>query len=81
MPMMEDKAKEKWCPFVRHFTGNASDDYSIDPAANRWGKHLNPNPCRCIASDCMAWRWQLTRDGWASASGYCGLAGTPLMAG
>jgi hypothetical protein len=38
---------------------------SDDTACNRWKQSepptephaLNPVPCRCIASQCMAWRW------------------------
>jgi hypothetical protein len=89
--MTEDEAKTKWCPFVRYSA--AFDDY----ASNRWKQGLpedephalNPVPCRCIASECMVWRWDQTR--WATEyddrgllmrppkdgvpRGYCGLAG------
>lgn len=56
--MTEDEAKEKWCPWARYETGQGR-------TANRWRQSLpenephalNPVPCRCIASACMAWRW------------------------
>lgn len=35
----------------------------------------------CIASECMMWRWELTREeaqeGRTAKNGYCGLAGNP----
>lgn len=88
--MTEDEAREKWCPDARYA---GQDD---DGGANRWKQNLtadephalNPIPCRCIASQCMAWRWQnLTRHyPWGSVNvggsndprkGYCGRAGKP----
>lgn len=51
--MTEDEAKTKWCPFVRLCVKGAS-------AGNRYGtQHTtieNPSECRCIGSQCMAWR-------------------------
>lgn len=78
MLLTEDEAKEMWCPFARYSSGTA--------AANRWKQSeptphaLNPVPCRCIASECMAWRWKdqppenkvAGEDSWR---GFCGLAG------
>lgn len=75
--MTEDEAKKKWCPFVRLCVKGQS-------AGNRYGDENgtieNPSSCRCIGSDCMAWRWA---DGMPSITGkpknmcegYCGLAG------
>lgn len=79
--LTEEDARAKWCP------------------ANRWGQdplamqphEFNPVPCRCIASECMAWRWVGTRIAFfdgdngsgcsvqtpTGKSGYCGLAGRP----
>ena len=31
----------------------------------------------CVASGCMAWRWDRTYPGDGLTSGYCGLAGKP----
>jgi hypothetical protein len=71
----ETEAKERWCPFVRFITNT---DCS---ATNRWSNpkdekitELNPDRCRCIASDCMMWR-QVDHPG---SKGYCGLAGKPV---
>ncbi len=89
--MTEDEAKTKWCPFVRAI-GAVSDD----AAANRWpadpdgesddsfGLDSSGQPhALCIASQCMAWRWdrviesqgQLVPMPQGAPSGHCGLAG------
>ena len=51
--MTEDQARTKWCPHVRY--GDGGDDV----ATNRCGKFTSENHewARCIASDCMMWRW------------------------
>lgn len=74
--MKEDEAKQKWCPFIRMET----DDLEAMPvASNRTatGKWLG----KCIASDCMAWRWDefinITPEADVIREGYCGLAGKP----
>lgn len=80
--MTEDEARTKWCPFTRHA-------YSVGnlgvTSVNR-GNFLEPNECRCIASECMAWRWHhmfaypLNPDDTSSPTitpdtkGFCGLA-------
>jgi hypothetical protein len=79
--MTEDEAKTKWCPFVRYSA--AFDDY----ASNRWKQSspedepdaLNPVACRCIASQCMAWRklHDADFDSHDNLPGFCGLAGKP----
>lgn len=79
--MTEDEAKTKWCfaAVASHTNPRAGFD---DPAY--------PKVFPCIASACMAWRWDL--DGFdldfdeagpirvrktKLAHGYCGLAGRP----
>ncbi len=45
----EDEAKERWCPFGRFDSaagGSHNRDYQGGPST------------MCIASQCMAWRWQ-----------------------
>lgn len=78
--MTEDEAKTKWCPFVLSYMENRHG--STTPPSNRyevqtesgWKTNESPSSCRCIASDCMAWRWGgFTQDG--DDMGYCGLAG------
>lgn len=57
MTLTEAEARTKWCPFSRYSVGG-------DTHGNRWKQSLpedephalNPVPCRCIGSDCMAWR-------------------------
>ncbi len=84
-----ENAKTKWCPFVRAV---AEKD---DAAGNRWpttedvpevGSDLQPSN-RCIAYECMAWRWVETHindpEGGpdmvpsGDTHSYCGLAGDP----
>jgi len=88
MMRTEAEAMKCWCPFSRHYTAQGLDGYPFDPPANRWADHLNPDPCRCLASDCMAWRWatneQMDKEDEERAGidaidvyGYCGLAGKP----
>ena len=85
--MTEDEAKTKWCPFARYVSIRGE-------GINRWihegETQTNPEPSRCIASDCMAWRWTTAPDRAESyareaprahrehpfvAKGHCGLAG------
>lgn len=67
MLLTEEQAREKWCPFVRMGQGGH----------NRWSdmaqetRDLELVGCECIASDCMAWRWEAKYKPY----GYCGLAG------
>jgi hypothetical protein len=67
--MNEADARKLWCPFTRvaHLEGMA---------VNRKAK-IDRSPIkdetRCLASDCMAWRWETD----AIFNGYCGLAGKP----
>lgn len=52
--MTEDQAKTKWCPFARVNNGqgyNANRDWEA-----RADSPFNKRS-RCIASACMAWRW------------------------
>jgi len=55
----EDEARKRWCPFAR--VGTTTTDERLAVALNRventGGIVLNPFAARCIASDCMAWRW------------------------
>lgn len=95
--MREEEAKTRWCPFARvasplkdnqgpgGWVGVAaanravrSTAISLEGASDR----SNPESCRCLASDCMAWRWKLL--GWndradalySEVDGFCGLAGS-----
>ena len=93
----EEEAKTKWCPFARaafEWLGKETDptrpigppiDQRVLSASVNRGSGLS-EPCRCIASECMAWRWIYTdhfthvgtgetKGGKRSELGYCGLAG------
>jgi len=76
----EKIARTKWCPFVR--TGLIAG-----MAVNR---HVADNPdtiegvyeeTRCIASDCMMWRWTDFPSQANIGFGYCGLAGDETIVG
>ena len=91
--MTEEEAKTKWCPFARCL--GYADDAEGDESAcsfNREYEGKGAPGAFCIASQCMAWRWQdgshfdPTRNAWVVdygqhgkglARGYCGLAGVP----
>lgn len=77
--MTEGEAKTKWCPYVR-----GPDVAGLGPvAANRTFEGEPRNGARCIASGCMAWRWEgggPPDPNWSDpdkARGYCGNAGRP----
>lgn len=72
--MTEVEAKKRWCPFVRFLTYGDGDSMC---AINRGGDPVVRDACNCIASACMAWRWQDRTDGVENPKGYCGLAGRP----
>ncbi len=70
--MTEDKARERWCPFVRQAYA-----FGESIAANRDSEGRPDRMGRCIASGCMAWRWHHSAAHGRLTSGYCGLAGKP----
>ena len=53
--MIEEEAKTKWCPFA-HTRGFASDAAINRPFPGEEDDVVRED-CRCIASACMAWRW------------------------
>jgi hypothetical protein len=69
--MTENEAREKWCPFAR------VSAYDHSPNKDSGG-NIRPG-AYCIASRCMAWRWDLDTDPPTAepTEGYCGLAGEP----
>jgi len=69
--MTEIEAREKWCPQTRAIYAGQSFNRLGEMSEHHLTADLNPAPRRCIASDCMAWRWG-GRD-----KGHCGLAGKP----
>lgn len=93
--MTEDEAKTKWCPqtgvaaqpigFGGRLEWNRSPrDVSLPVGEN--SSTAVHSMSRCIASACMAWRWDDIRpptqglqpdEPHPRPSGYCGLAGRP----
>ena len=75
MRLTEAEARKTWCPFARkaeivHFIGpSAGSQWQDVPVATS-------TDAKCIATDCMAWRW-INNDPADAARGYCGLAGRP----
>lgn len=75
--MTEDEAKTKWCHAYRESGEDANNRpvaYEQSPetgrtTAVRGSIHV---AARCIASNCMAWRWSVGRN-----TGFCGIAGQP----
>jgi hypothetical protein len=59
--MTEDEAKTKWCPHARH----GQPDTHTYRGANIIAVNTD---AKCIASQCMAWRWIA-----------CPVAGVPLQ--
>lgn len=86
----EEQARSKWCPFSRTL------DTDVHPLHGAVGASVNREPGdydrhgnetvvtsgrhRCIASECMAWRFYTPKD-WTDMSdpkkGFCGLSGAP----
>jgi hypothetical protein len=62
--MTEEEAKMKWCPMVRYADCGANNASAV----NRDGTWETNIIDRCIASDCMMWRWD---DNYPD--GHCGL--------
>ena len=79
MYLTEDEARQKWCPHARvplaadGYTGNRMDDTT--------GAIVPEFGSRCIASQCMAWRWAslpvADTDDNPAEKGYCGAFGRP----
>lgn len=80
--MTEDEAKTKWCPFARTVTVT---DGEVVPGTSGNRHHYESDivsydhPNNCIASECMAWRWDAGENvsnpnPKNTDQGYCGLA-------
>jgi len=67
--MTESEARKKWCPFAVPFGtegGTRAKDGSFT------------EPTRCLASECMAWRWGIEGyEGECVGAGFCGMASAP----
>ena len=94
--MTEEEAKEKWCPHSMAGTGRAISSMILLASGKTTMREAekyaddNENSDNCIASKCMAWRWNAPADIMAAdggvyqspmpeprseTHGYCGLAG------
>ncbi len=65
--MIEDEAKKKWCPMVRH--GYGSEGVGV----NRIHNNKTPSTSNCIGSNCMMWVHDQSVNDFID--GHCGLAG------
>jgi hypothetical protein len=73
MLLTEEEAMEKWCPFA--MAPGSHEDRTTAPTVTVSNRVEFGHPyklCRCLASECMAWRWYPSWD-----YGYCGLVGNP----
>ena len=79
--MTEDEAKTKWCPhkrvaIIKHdwseiTTGHNQIELDGEPGLTKDAVHY-----RCIASACMAWRWNEGIHFWGNAAGgFCSTVG------
>lgn len=66
--MTEDEAKTKWCPFVRVVIGPDNPTWQGGMLTNRGAIPADNRDTLCIGSQCMAWRWTRSPDG------FCGLS-------
>ena len=92
----EEEAKTLWCPFafvlgtLRQPAQPGEPDYVVGAGGQNRGFQMGLplENCRCIASDCMAWRWagyitggKLYPNAMKAVNnervGWCGLAGRP----
>jgi hypothetical protein len=74
----EEEARERWCPFARAYDLlNCDGDAEYRPVTvNRQRGRAPDEDCLCIASNCMAWRWEPNAEFSSySRRGFCGLAG------
>lgn len=82
--MTEDEAKKRWCPMVRVIVTPQCVEWQQRALTNRISfVESGSSESNCIASDCMAWRWEDDliaeeyRPKKKSNKGYCSLAGKP----
>ncbi len=77
------EASRRWCPFVR--IREYQEGQIEGTAVNRTldGEDSAPHGSLCLASGCMAWRWDIAhawdeKERRQEPRGYCGLAGQPF---
>lgn len=73
--MTEAEAKTRWCPFAASRALRTRSDNETDMVVNFCGPspHKSVTPF-CLASDCMAWHWDVRSQVEKLSEGYCGLA-------
>lgn len=78
MMLTEAEAKTKWCPFARITLQHDGTNVSWNRICTDDDKLSLTEHVRCIASECMAWRWEGGNPPAPNhyKHGYCGLAGT-----
>ena len=78
--MKEEEAKTKWCPHAR---ASALEECTMGVTTYNYNRNGNngeaPEDCKCLASGCMAWKWENYTDNndpraVSGTEGYCGLA-------
>ncbi len=91
MYLTEDEAKQQWCPHARVCEvgdGELYGPFNRYHTSEQSGPTDSGNEARCIASQCMAWRWARTHINdpqnlggdmipSTRAYGYCGAFGVP----
>ena len=73
MVTLDKTARERWCPFSHTVYAGIGLNRMTLKIGEAYVDEIKADT-RCIASDCMAWRWAHRIDG----MGYCGLAGAPV---
>ena len=71
-----DEATESWCPMTRVANGNEATNCAVNQV--ELGSSNITKRTRCIANECMMWRWSDVLDINNEPTGFCGLAGVPL---
>lgn len=61
MIVTEEEAKTKWCPWTRVPIETETLEWVVGNRANQTGPGGLYKGSKCIASQCMAWRWAENR--------------------
>ncbi len=74
MILIEQEARQKWCPFAMTAGSYGDELAGIGITTfNRSASGRTDRNCMCLGSDCMAWRWHDERN----ETGFCGIARRP----
>lgn len=58
MIVTEQEARTKWCPHARVPGMHGVQSVNRQKEATRPFSAILPASCRCVASECMAWKWK-----------------------